>query len=478
LYHIYPLSSTFGVKNNNPATMTKIKGKILIVDDNDGILKSLSFILKQEFEEIETIKNPAKFATLLKSGSFDIILLDMNFTAGINTGNEGLFWLKEIIRNDPDAVIILITAYGDIELAVKAMKEGATDFIQKPFDPVKLVSTVKSAYQLRLSKVQVTKLLQKQKHLSHDLDKSFSALIGESPVMKNILSIVKKVAPTDANVMILGENGTGKELIAREIHRQSKRADEVFISVDLGSLSESLFESELFGHSKGAFTGAAEDRKGRFETATGGTLFLDEIGNIPISLQSKLLTVLQNRYIIPVGSNKPVKVDVRLITATNKNLSELTRDNLFREDLLFRINTIQIEMPPLRARGDDILLLAEYFLSLYGKKYEKPHLKISGQAIDKLRQYVWPGNVRELQHMMENSVIMSDDKVIRPENLHFTSSIASGRTLTDNSLNLSNVEKLAIKEALFKHKGNINQAARELGITRKTLYSKIEKYEL
>jgi DNA-binding NtrC family response regulator len=457
--------------------MTKVKGKILIADDNEGILNSLSFILRQEFEEVTTIKNPSKFTSLLHSGSFDIILLDMNFSAGVNTGNEGMFWLKEIIKADPDAVIILITAYGDIELAVKAMKEGATDFIQKPFDTVKLVSTVKAAYQLRKSKVQVAKLMQKQKHLSEDLDKKFNSLIGESPVMKDILLMVKKVAPTDANVLILGENGTGKELIAREIHRQSKRSDDVFISVDLGSLSESLFESELFGHVKGAFTGAAEDRKGRFETADGGTLFLDEIGNLPISMQSKLLTVLQNRYIIPVGSNKPVPVDVRLITATNKHLPGLIQDNLFREDLMFRINTVQIEIPPLRNRGDDIVLLAEHFLNVYGKKYEKS-MKISGTAINKLKQYTWPGNVRELQHLLENSVIMVDEGIIKPENLRFTTGVSSGKQIFDNSLNLNDVEKLTIKEALFKHKGNINQAAKELGITRKTLYSKIEKYEL
>jgi two-component system response regulator HydG len=456
----------------------KIKGKILIVDDNEGILKSLSFILKQEFEEVTAIKNPAKFTSLLQSGSFDIILLDMNFSAGINTGNEGIFWLKEITKSDPNAVVILITAYGDIELAVKAMKEGATDFIQKPFDPVKLVSTVKSAYQLRLSKLQVSKLINKQKQLSADLDKTFTSFIGESPAMRNILATVRKVAPTDANVLILGENGTGKELIAREIHRQSGRADDVFISVDLGSLSESLFESELFGHTKGAFTGAYDDRKGRFETATGGTLFLDEIGNLPISMQSKLLTVLQNRYIIPVGSNKPITVDVRLITATNKHLTEMIKDNLFREDLMFRINTIQIEIPPLRYRTEDIILLTEHFLKLYGKKYEKSYLKISVTAIEKLKQYEWPGNVRELQHMIENAVIMADESVIKPEDLHFTTRISSGKPLSDNSLNLSNVEKLTIKEALFKHKGNINRTAKELGITRKTLYSKIEKYEL
>ncbi len=456
----------------------KINGKILIADDNDGILKSLSFILKQEFEEVITMKNPGKFASLLQSGTFDVILLDMNFSAGINNGNEGLYWLKEIINADPDAVVILITAYGDIELAVKAMKEGATDFIQKPFDPVKLVSTVKSGYQLRLSRLQVSKLIHKQKHLSEDLDKTFTSFIGESPQMKDILSTVRKVAPTDANVLILGENGTGKELIAREIHRQSKRAGDVFISVDLGSISESLFESELFGHVKGAFTGAVADRKGRFETATGGTLFLDEIGNLPISMQSRLLTVLQNRYIIPVGANKPIPIDARLITATNKNLSKMIKENLFREDLMFRINTIQIELPPLRNRPEDILLLTEHFLKIYGKKYDKSYLKISATAVEKLRQYEWPGNVRELQQIIENSVKKPEYAVIKPDNLHFTTRMSSGKLVSDNSLNLSNIEKLTIKEALFRHRGNINQTARELGITRKTLYSKIEKYEL
>ena len=458
--------------------MTKINGKILIVDDNEGILKSLSFILQQEFEEVTTIKNPSKFISLLQSGSFDVILLDMNFSAGINSGNEGLFWLKEIVKTDPDAIVILITAYGDIELAVNAMKEGATDFIQKPFDPVKLISTVKSAYQLRMSKKQVAKLINRQKHLSEDLDKKYISLIGSSGPMMKVLETVKKVAPTDANVLILGENGTGKELIARDIHRQSKRAADIFITVDLGSLTESLFESELFGHVKGAYTGANEDRKGRFETATGGTLFLDEIGNLPVSMQSKLLTVLQNRYIIPVGSNKPVPIDVRLITATNKNLPELIKENRFREDLMFRINTIQIEMPPLRSRGEDVVLLSDHFLSIYGRKYDKPQIKISNNATDKLRHYDWPGNVRELQHMIENAVIMSDDNIIRPENLHFTTKISTGNSLPDNSLNLNTVEMLAIKEALFKNKGNINRAAKELGITRKTLYAKIEKYEL
>jgi len=458
--------------------MNKIKGKILIADDNEGILKSLQFILQQEFEEVVTTKSPAKFTSGLHSGSFDTILLDMNFSAGVNTGNEGLYWLSEILKNDPNAVVILITAYGDVDLAVKGMKMGATDFIQKPFDPAKLVSTVKSACQLHQSKLQVSKLIDKQKYLAGELDKNYSSLIGESPAMVAILSTVKKVAPTDANVLILGENGTGKEIIAREIHRQSRRSDDVFINVDIGSLTESLFESELCGHQKGAFTDAREDRKGRFETASGGTLFLDEIGNLPVTQQAKLLSVLQNRYIIPVGSNKSVPIDVRLITATNKDLHDLIRDNLFREDLMFRINTIQIELPPLRNRSEDIGPLAEHFLRMYGRKYGKPAMKISGSAIEKLKRHEWPGNVRELQHLVENAVIMADSNTIKPDDLRFTTRISPVKHGFNDSLNLNNVEKLTIKEALFKHRGNINQAAIELGITRKTLYSKIEKYGL
>jgi len=458
--------------------MPKINGKVLIIDDNAGILKSLSFIIKQEFEEVETMNNPGKFTSQLQSGTYDVILLDMNFTAGTNTGNEGMYWLKEILKNDLNAVVILITAYGDINLAVKAMKEGATDFIQKPYDPVKLISTLKSAYKLRKSKLQITKLTQTQKQLSDDLGKKHISLIGESPEIMNVLKAVKKVAPTDANVLILGENGTGKELIAREIHRQSDRVDKVFISVDLSSLSESLFESELFGHQKGAFTDAKDNRVGRFETASGGTLFLDEIGNLPISLQSKLLTVLQNRTITPVGSNKIIPIDVRLITATNKSLVEMIKDNLFREDLLFRIKTVQIESPPLRKRGNDILLLAEHFLKIYGKKYDKSNIKIGSDSIEKLMQYEWPGNVRELQHMMENCVIMAENNIVKPENLQFSTSIETSIPKFNSAIKLSEMEELTINEALKRNKGNINRTAKELGITRKTLYNKIEKYGL
>jgi DNA-binding NtrC family response regulator len=458
--------------------MTKIKGRILIVDDNEGILKSLAFVLGQEFEEIVTIKNPSKFTSLLQSGSFDVILLDMNFTAGTNTGNEGIFWLREIMKSDKNAIVILITAYGDIELAVKTMKEGATDFIQKPFDPIKLVSTVKAAFQLRQSKLKVSKLEQTKKVLSEDLNKNFTTLIGKSPAITNVLETVRKVAPTDANILILGENGTGKELIAREIHRQSQRVNEVFISVDLGSISESLFESELFGHRKGAFTDAKEDRPGRFETASGGTLFLDEIGNIPVSLQSKLLTVLQNRMIVPVGSSKPIPIDVRLISATNKSIPAMIQSNHFREDLLFRINTVQIEIPPLRKRGDDIILLAEHFINIYAKKYDKTGIKINKNSVEGLMNYDWPGNIRELQHMMENAVIMADGLTIKPENLQFTTRLANESPIKTKSLNLNDIEKETIKEALLKHKGNIFKTAEELGITRKTLYNKIEKYEL
>lgn len=457
--------------------MGKIKGKILIIDDNEGIRKSLSFILRQEFEEVETVGIPSRFASLVQSGIYDVILLDMNFSAGVNNGNEGIFWLREILKTDPAAVVILITAYGDVELAVKAMKEGAIDFVQKPFDAVKLVLLVKTAFQLRQSKMQLAKLKDTQKHLSDELNRKYTTLIGKSAALNQVLEIVKKVAPTDANLLILGENGTGKELIAREIHRQSKRFAEVFIPVDLGAIPETLFESELFGHVRGAFTDAKEDRKGRFEIASGGTLFLDEIGNLPLSLQSKLLTVLQNRFLYPVGSTKPVPFDVRLITATNKPLPALIKQGMFREDLLYRINTVQLEIPPLRKRGEDILLLAAYFLSVYTKKYGKPNLKLGVSANAKLMEYAWPGNVRELEHLIENAVIMTDYDIIGSENLRFTHLVNDEREQFA-SLNLECIEKQVVKEALFKHRGNINQAAMELGITRKTLYAKIQKYEL
>ncbi|MFC2096865.1 sigma-54-dependent transcriptional regulator [Bacteroidota bacterium] len=458
--------------------MKQNKGKILIVDDNQSILSSLELLLKYEFDLIEKVKNPNLIPGYIDKGIFDIILLDMNFSAGISTGNEGIFWLKNILEKDPLAIVIMITAYGDINLAVKAIKEGATDFITKPWDSEKLVITLKNALKLRNSKVEVESLKQKQKDIQKFIGKPDIPIIGSSIAMKNIQDTINKVAGTDANVLILGENGTGKELVAREIHRRSNRKNEVFIPVDMGSLSESLFESELFGHKKGSFTDAKEDRKGRFETASGGTLFLDEIGNVSMSLQSKLLTALQNKEIIPLGSNEPIPIDIRLISATNKNPDKLVEDNLFRDDLLYRINTILVELPSLRDRGEDIILLTDYFLKLFAKKYEKPLLKISSKAVDKLMKHVWPGNVRELRHSIEKAIILSDSATIKPEDFAFRPGGQAVNTDDDDSLNLSEVERNAIAKSILKNKGVISEAAKELGISRTTLYTKMEKYSL
>lgn len=452
------------------------EGRVLIVDDNEGILESLEFSLKHEFSEIHTLNDPNKIPHVLRDHDIDIILLDMNFSTGVNDGQEGLFWLKMTLEMDPNAVIILITAYGDVELAVRAIKEGATDFIVKPWDTEKLIATLKSALKLRKSSQENLSLRSKQTHLSEDLDKKYSTIIGNSEAMRKVLITVDKVAQTDANVLILGENGTGKEMIAREIHRKSQRKNEVMINVDIGSLSESLFESELFGHAKGAFTDAKEARAGRFETASGGTLFLDEIGNLSVSLQAKLLAALQNREIYRIGSSRPIPVDIRLICATNKDIHTMISDQLFREDLLYRINTIQIELPPLREREEDVLILAEFFLKKFAPKYDKPGLKITSKANDKLLEYNWPGNVRELEHTVEKAVILCDSNSLKPEDFFFASKI--NETDEDGPLNLEEVEKIVISKALRKFRGNMSQAAKELGITRTTLYKKLEKYEL
>lgn len=456
--------------------MKKIAGRILVVDDNENVLKSLKLVLDNEFEAVETIKNPNQLHSLLTAKPFDVILLDMNFTAGVNTGNEGLYWLSEALKINPDLVVIMLTAYGDIELSVEAMKRGATDFIVKPWDNEKLIATVKTGLKLSSSKQEVKSLKQKQEYLGSNDQSTYQKPIGTSPAFLKILDTVSKVARTDANVLILGENGTGKELIAKEIHRQSNRSKEVLISLDLTALSESLFESELFGHTKGAFTDAKEARIGRIESASGGTLFLDEIGNLGMNLQSKLLTVLQNREIIPIGSNTPVLVDVRLISATNKNITELIQNDLFREDLLYRINTIQIEIPPLRERKEDIPILAEYFLNRLIKKYNKPNLKISKSALDKLQAHRWPGNIRELEHAIEKAVILTEADIIKADDFYFTSQPAD--TASIDTFNLEDVEQNTIKRALLKCSGNISKTAEMLGVTRKTLYKKIEKYGL
>jgi DNA-binding NtrC family response regulator len=449
-------------------------GNILIIDDDQGVLESLVLLLRGESKKVLTLADPKQLHSTLKPGIFDVVLLDMNFSTGRNTGNEGLFWLSEIMKADPLVSVIMITAYGDVDLAVETMKGGAVDFIQKPWKSEKLISTLNSACQLSLSRRKVEQLETEKQVLQEDVTRNYEEIVGRSPRMALLHDTIRKVARTDTSVLIQGENGTGKELIAWEIHKQSKRSDQLFITVDLGALSESLFESELFGHTKGAFTDAKEERKGRFEAAHGGTLFLDEIGNLPLHLQSKLLSALQSRQIIPVGSNTPVPVDVRIISATNRNLDQLVAKGLFREDLYYRINTIQIESPALRDRDHDIEILADHFLRKFSLKYGKPSLRISQKAMEKLNRHRWPGNIRELQHAIENMVIMSESDTILPEEVNLVSPAFS----EEQGLNLETVEKNTIRKALMKYKGNYSTIAAELGISRTTLYHKIKKYGL
>jgi DNA-binding NtrC family response regulator len=451
-------------------------GKLLVVDDNEEILIAVEMLLKPYFQKIVTAKNPNSVPSILSKELYDIIILDMNFKAGINTGNEGIFWLNQILQVDPEAVVVFITAYGDMELAVKAIREGATDFIPKPWDDEKFITTIQNAYQLRKSKKEITTLKEKQKHLIGDIFKQFPEIIGQSKAMEKVFSTIAKVAKTDANVLITGENGTGKELIAREVHKKSNRADEVFVSVDISALPDSLFESELFGFVKGAFTDAKTDKPGRFEIAEGGTLFLDEIGNLSITAQSKLLTVLQNREINRLGATYKIPIDVRLVCATNKNLDEMVTKGEFREDLLYRINTIQIELPPLRDRKEDIPLLIDFFKRKYEKKYKKEPFQVQDSALKKLHEYHWPGNIRELQHVVEKAVILSDDEYLSASDFGFEK--RKDQSISGESLDLNENEKLLIQKAIDKHKGNYSLAAQELGVSRKTLYNKIKKYEI
>jgi DNA-binding NtrC family response regulator len=451
-------------------------GKILIADDDKSILKSLSILLENDFEKVETISNPNLILSTFQKENYDVVLLDMNFSAGINSGNEGIYWLNEILKLDTQAIVVMITAYGDVDLAVKALKEGATDFISKPWNNEKLITTLKSALKIRSSQIEINKLNKDKQNLSEELNKS-EKFIGSSNAINNILSVIDKVSNTDANILILGENGTGKELIAKELHRKSNRKNNPFITVDLGTLSESLFESELFGHKKGAFTDAKDERIGRFEIANEGTLFLDEIGNIPILLQSKLLTAIQNKEITPVGANNPVKIDIRLICATNKNLTELINHGLFREDLFYRINTIQIDLPALREREKDAILIAEHYLKFFSSKYEKPLLKFSRTSIETLLNYNWPGNIRELKHTIEKAVILSSDNVLQPKDLMLKQD-SSNKNKDNWPLKFEEIEKTAIQRALKNNSGKIIDAAKELGLTRQTLHNKINKYKL
>jgi len=454
--------------------MSIANSNILIIDDNEQIRESLELFLGRHFSEVLSLSSPKTIAHTLENNSFDVILLDMNFSAGRHSGNEGIFWLREILKLDPNAVIILITAYGKVELAVNAVKEGAFDFILKPWENSKLLATINAAIKLRKSKSEVKELKDQQNILISDREQDFDFLRGNSPEMKQVENLSSKVSETDANILILGENGTGKEVIAREIHRTSKRNKQVFMSIDLSSLTESLFESELFGYKKGAFTDAKEDRAGKIEASNKGTLFLDEIGNLPLHLQSKLLTVLQTKTITRLGSSKSKKVDFRLICATNKPLHELIQEGIFREDLLYRINTVQIEIPPLRNRKTDILPLSEYFLHIYSKKYNKQGLKITNSIVSKLESYAWPGNIRELKHAIERAVILSTQTKLNLENFSFSPPIQTDSN--DDILNLIELEKLAIQKAIKKAGGNMSKASEILGISRTTLYFKISKY--
>lgn len=451
-------------------------GKILVIDDNKNVLSALRILLDTYFEEVTLLSSPNMLLTALKEKNPDVILLDMNFSAGINTGNEGLYWLSEIKKVDAELPVVLFTAYADIELAVKALKEGASDFVVKPWDNTKLLATLNAALSLRLSRKEVKKLKEKQNVLNHELNKEDDICWGESHLMQDLLNIITKVAKTDANILITGENGTGKELIARKIHHLSRRADETLVTVDLGAITETLFESELFGHTKGAFTDARADRAGKFEAADKGTLFLDEIGNLSYTLQAKLLTVLQSRQIVRVGSNTPIPVDIRLISATNRDLFKSVHDSEFREDLLYRINTIHVEVPALRQRREDIRPLAEFFLRRFAKKYNKSEMDFSNKAISKLEEYSWPGNVRELQHAVEKAVILSEGIEIQPNDFYMRT-VEEKKDVID-AITLEEMEKLLIEKALSKHEGNISVVASQLGITRPTLYNKMKKYNL
>jgi two-component system response regulator HydG len=447
------------------------KATVLIVDDDPDVLTAVKLLLKTEVQEIITEKNPENLNWLLQRNQVDLVLLDMNFNSAINTGNEGLYWLRKIKEWKPAVCVIMITAYGDIDLAVRSLKEGANDFIVKPWHNEKLIDTIKDL----LDKKEGVKTVKTAvKNTSGD-----TSILGESDVMQDIFHKVNKIAPTDANILLLGENGTGKDLMAKAIHERSLRADKPFIKVDVGALTDTLFESELFGHKKGAYTDAREDRTGRFEDAQGGTLFLDEIGNISLQQQAKLLTVLQNRQVTRLGTNKAVDIDIRLICATNLPLSELANENRFRKDLIYRINTVEINMPPLRRRNEDIVILARHFAKLYATKYLKPSVDFDAAAVQKLKSYNYPGNVRELQYTIERAVIMADDHILRPDDLIFSILETPGEVVVDDdNVPLSTLEKNAILRVIEKHNVNINRAAKELCLTRTALYRRLSKYDI
>ncbi|MCX2741640.1 sigma-54-dependent transcriptional regulator [Pontibacter anaerobius] len=460
--------------------MSKIPCKVLVVDDEEDILMAGKLLLKQYFDVVVTTSDPYRIPGLLQEQTFDVVLLDMNYSTGATSSKEGFHWLKQILQLSPNITVILMTAYGDIELAVRALKEGASDFVLKPWQNEKLVAILKTACQNRdsVSKRSAEKAVRENTAYHYD------GFIGVSAAMQRVYQTIDKVAATDANVLILGENGTGKEVAARALHKKSKRAGNVFEIVDLGAISTTLFESELFGHAKGAFTDAREERAGRLEAASGGTLFLDEIGNLSLALQAKLLTVLQSRQVIRLGTNKPRPIDIRLICATNMPLYDMVREGEFRQDLLYRINTVEIHLPPLRERREDIKLLADHFLKVYCQKYNRPDLHLNADTLRRLNDYHWPGNIRELDHAMERAVILCDGNELHPDDFYFAPS-ENGQhkqhvleSIHDNDYTLEALEKMMVQKALVKHSGNITHAAKELGITRTALYRRIEKHGL
>ena len=443
---------------------------ILVVDDDVDVLNAIRLLLKPMVKSVVTEQNPNAITSLISKTNFDVVVLDMNFSGLVNTGNEGIFWLNHIKKYNADMAVILMTAYADIDLAIKGLKEGASDFLVKPWKNEKIIDTIST-------------ILSNKKNESKaysGVSSNSISIIGESHVMNEVFLKLKKIAPTDANVLILGENGTGKDLIAKALHDNSNRKNQPFVKVDVGSLTSSLFESELFGYKKGAFTDAREDRKGRFEMANGGTLFLDEIGNITLGQQVRLLTVLQNRRVTPLGSNDDIPIDIRLICATNLEPEALADEKKFRKDLIYRINTVDIIVPPLRQRGTDITLLAKHFVDIYAEKYNKPSFSFGKGFISKLKQHDFPGNVRELQYVLERAVIMTDGHELKTEDLVFSSIERSTKStsIETTSLKLDDLERTAILKVLEKHKGNVSKSAKELGITRAALYRRLDKYEL
>lgn len=472
----------------------KKEGRILIVDDDDDILTAGKLLLKRQFSHVSTCNLPQHIPEFIGSQQFDVILLDMNFGPGESTGEQGFYWLQKILEINPHSVVIMITAHGGVDIAVEAMKLGATDFIAKPWQNEKVIATVSTAVLLGKSRTEAQQLRATNKALVQTTNQSNKQpIIGNSGPMQQVQSLIEHTAPTDANVLILGENGTGKELIARSIHQHSKRAQHIFMSVDLGSISETLFESELFGHKKGAFTGAQQDRIGRLQAADGGTLFLDEIGNLPLHLQAKLLTVLEQRQVTPLGANKAIHFDVRVVSATNVTKQSLKDESHFRQDLLFRLNTVEIKLPPLRERPQDIAAIANYYVEFYSKKYQKPTKLLSQDALVTISNNPWPGNIRELRHAVERAIILSQSETLNAVDFQMEAPIKeiNNQSVNEikhheethsvalpNELNLEHIEHLAIAQALKKHRYNISHAAKELGLTRASLYRRMEKYGL